>query len=94
MSDELTDEERTEVFRSIIEPEDDCSHNLVPLFEAVAKIKADARRAALKETADKWQNGEWTMLTPIISDKSALPIQRILGSAQAVTDWLRARVPS
>lgn len=49
-----------------------------------------ARADALREAADAWQWGEWTAITEPI--KAREQPQRIIGAAQAVTDWLRARV--
>lgn len=53
------------------------------------RILSDERAAALREAADRWQWGEWTVLTTPIKAESQP--QRIIGAAQAVTDWLRAR---
>lgn len=55
----------------------------------IARMVADAEARALREAADKWQWGEWTVLTAPI--KAASQPQRIIGAAQAVTDWLRDR---
>ena len=47
-------------------------------------IKAEALRAA----ADAWQWGEWSTITEP-AKRPAVP--SILGTANAVTDWIRAR---
>lgn len=59
---------------------------LAPL---IAGWLAEAEAAALREAADEWQTGAWTVLTPPI--KAPTQPQRIIGAAQAVTDWLRDR---
>lgn len=57
-----------------------------PVF---ARLLDQARADALREAADEWQVGAWTVLTAPIKAESQP--QRILGAARAVTDWLRDR---
>lgn len=65
----------------------------VDIYLALAPLIAErveaAKAEALREAADKWQWGEWTVLTAPI--KAVSQPQRIIGAAQAVTDWLRDR---
>lgn len=55
-------------------------------------VRREAAADALTAAADVWQWGGWTVLTEPI--KAAEQPQRIIGAAQAVTDWLRARAES
>ena len=52
--------------------------------EAAAEQRG--RVAALREAQHAWQTGEWTALTE--AAKHPEQVQRILGTAQAVTAWL------
>jgi hypothetical protein len=55
----------------------------------IAEARTDGAEQALREAADAWQWDQWTILTPKI--KAETQPQRIIGAAQAVTDWLRDR---
>ena len=63
------------------------------ILDALAPLVADRERAAaaraLREAQHAWQTGEWTALTE--AAKRPEQVQRILGTAQAVTEWLRDR---
>jgi len=65
---------------------------LLPLLAQVkATARAEGAREALEEAADAWQRGEWTVITAT----TRLPRpEATLGTAQAVTDWLRDRARS
>lgn len=52
MSEHLTDAERETLLTSFLEPDDDCAHNVTPLFNAVEALLA-ARTAALVEQVEK-----------------------------------------
>lgn len=71
--------------------EDNADHGMCYVHgsKALDARLAEARAEALRGAADAWQVGEWTVLTKPI--KAGEQIQRILGAAQAVTDWLRSR---
>ena len=45
--------------------------------------------AALRDAADAWQWGEWSTITEPAKRPEQVP--RILGIADAVTGWIRAR---
>jgi L-aminopeptidase/D-esterase-like protein len=45
----LTNEEQEALIVALFEPDDDCAHNVAPLFEEVARMVAAARREALLE---------------------------------------------
>lgn len=49
----------------------------------VTQERDDAQVRALREAADAWQQGQWGLRD--------LRVQRAIGVAQDVTDWLRAR---
>ena len=54
-------------------------------IEAAPQIAA----AALRDAADAWQRGEWSTITGPAKRPRQAP--RILGIANAVTGWIRAR---
>lgn len=58
------------------------------LLTTVREIINEHRAQALRDAADDWQQGAWTVLTAKVKAGS------VLGAGQAVTDWLRARVTS
>lgn len=60
------------------------------LADLLAAERQRGREEALREAGDAWQMGEWTVLTSEIKAASD-NIQRVIGAAQVVTDWLRAR---
>ena len=55
------------------------------IYTALAEAEQKGAREALLAAADKWQWGEWTLLTQAVKAGS------VIGAAQDVTDWLRAR---
>lgn len=57
--------------------------------EYLRTAAARGAERALREVADAWRGGQWTVITPKIKAESQP--QRIIGTAQAVTDWLRNR---
>lgn len=52
---------------------------------APSPYEARIRAATLREAADAWQRGQWTIITPKAKAKN------VIGAAQVVTDWLRER---
>ena len=69
----------------------------MPLFERRGsdRLNAEDRMKIMHKVLDgvtqKWQYGDWTMLTEIIRDPKTDVQQKIIGSAQAVTEYLRAK---
>ena len=60
-----------------------------PVLAAALPLVTPAIKAeALREAADAWQWGEWSTITEP-AKRPAVP--SILGIANAVTDWIRAR---
>lgn len=65
---------------------DECSTSFEALLAArIATMLDEARREALRDAADAWQQGEWTVLTDPIK-KADVPV---LAAANVVTLWLR-----
>ena len=60
----------------------------VVLAAALPLVTPAIKAAALREAADAWQRGEWAAITEP-AKRPAVP--SILGIANAVTDWIRAR---
>ena len=65
---------------------EDAAAALAPVLAAAVR---EAEQRALREAADRWQTGEWTVLTAPI--KAEAQPQRIIGAAQAVAEWIRDR---
>lgn len=89
-----TDAERAAAERSlhnVLSP-NDATYAADNVLDALASLVADRERAAaaraLREAAGAWQTGEWTALTD--SARKGGP-SGVIGSAQAVTGWLRDR---
>lgn len=76
--EDLTEAQR-EAWREGIEP---------VLAAAIPLVTPGIKAAALREAADAWQRGEWAAITEP-AKRPAVP--SILGIANAVTDWIRAR---
>ena len=76
--EDLTEAQR-EAWREGIEP---------VLAAALPLVTPAIKAAALREAADAWQRGEWAAITEP-AKRPAVP--SILGIANAVTDWIRAR---
>ena len=60
----------------------------VVLAAALPLVTPAIKAEALREAADAWQWGEWSTITEP-AKRPAVP--SILGIANAVTDWIRAR---
>ena len=60
----------------------------VVLAAAIPLVTPAIKAEALREAADAWQWGEWSTITEP-AKRPAVP--SILGIANAVTDWIRAR---
>ena len=54
-----------------------------------AAMRAEGASVAFRETADAWQWGAWTVLTPAMKGRSGPAL--IIAAAQAAADWLRER---
>ena len=90
-----TDAERGAAERSlhnVLSP-NDATYAADTILAALAPLVADRERAAaaraLREAHHAWQTGGWTALTE--AAKRPEQVQRILGTARAVIEWLRDR---
>ena len=64
----------------------------VVLAAAIPLVTPAIKTEALREAADAWQWGEWSTITePAKRPEVVGQVPRILGIANAVTDWIRAR---
>ena len=64
----------------------------VVLAAAIPLVTPAIKAEALREAADAWQWGEWSTITePAKRPEVVGQVPRILGIANAVTDWIRAR---
>ncbi len=52
----LTNAERDDLIRALLEPNDDCAHNMVPLYAAVERIMTE-RLAAIEALVDTARPG-------------------------------------
>ena len=77
--EDLTEAQR-EAWREGIEP---------VLAAAIPLVTPAIKAAALREAADAWQWGGWSTIAEPAKRPERVP--RILGIANAVTDWIRAR---
>lgn len=65
--------------------DEDTTASVESSFPIIARIITRERAAALREAADEWTQGAW------FDELTAVPLDRRIGAAQRMGDWLRDR---